>query len=813
MRRSALALAVLLTGSALAQDGAVSFTEKVLATLPADQVASDFAFDARTMKLAFRVRPPRGAENAIWIDGKSSPTYHRVDPPILSPDGRRVAYRAKLDEKNQVVVVDGTPGESWDQVGDLGLGGPGDVAFSDDGRRVGYAGRKGEEWFAVVDGVRSGPYAKVGREVPLADGPADLAFSPGGKRVAFRATKDGRAVIVVDGVAGEGFDWVGFPVFSVEGLVAYWANVGGRVERYGTTKDVGGGWTLYSSGGLYAAVVGGEWFVVAGDRKLGPYERAAQPAWTADGKTVYFAARKGGKELVVVGDREEPTFDSIGPPVASADGARAAYWAAEGGSAVLFGDRKTVQNGKMFVVAGGEKGEAFDEVHGPPVVSADGSVVAYRAAIGAEWYVVVGRDRGRAYTGGHPNPAVGPPAIAPDGRSVVHTAIVDEVEHVVVRRGDETEIRHGGSFDVRFGEDGAPAFARGDATILGALALAKGSRTLSPVHRSPDGRKAGVLTLEDGKALWRVVDLASLPIGSFVVAQGGRHDLKALAATPDGALLVGGTSGRRVEVYDGRTFAPVKILEGHGAFIEQVAIAGERVVSSSQGSDRSIRAWDLGEGSEVARIEAQASRLVLSKDGRKVGAVAEGKMVVWEIPSGKELARIQGYPMAWGFAADGRRITAVVRDGRAIAAKEWSLPDGKEGKSVPLEVEERAAESSLVLSSDLECAATALRDYQSGEVSIAVVGLAKGKPIGTARAKTSDDPVIALSPDGSRVAVGSRKDATVTVLDVKRGREVAVLSAAPADPNRPLGLAFTAGGDRLVAWNTGGRIVVWDLKR
>ena len=68
-----------------------------------------------------------------------------------SRDGRRFAYMAAehgvfVDPRRSCVLVDGTAGPAFDQIWDH------TVIFSPDGKPRAYIAKKGEKWFAVVDG-------------------------------------------------------------------------------------------------------------------------------------------------------------------------------------------------------------------------------------------------------------------------------------------------------------------------------------------------------------------------------------------------------------------------------------------------------------------------------------------------------------------------------------------------------------------------------------------------------------------------------------------------------------------------------------
>jgi hypothetical protein len=108
-----------------------------------------------------------------------------------------------------VMVVDGVESEAFEPDGEergkIGWSRDGRLAFSKDGSRLAYVGRKGGKDFVVVDGAAAAPYESI----------ANLAFTPDGRHVVYTARRGGKSLVVVDGAEGREYD--GFvPVNSHE---------------------------------------------------------------------------------------------------------------------------------------------------------------------------------------------------------------------------------------------------------------------------------------------------------------------------------------------------------------------------------------------------------------------------------------------------------------------------------------------------------------------------------------------------------------------------------------------------------------------
>jgi hypothetical protein len=144
------------------------------------------------------------------VDGRPGEPFARVGRVVFGPDGSRMAHRAKRQDQ-WVVVVDGRPGKSYDGIEEdsriAGIeeeaeSGQGsrreEVSFSPDGKRIAYRAKTGKEWLVVVDG----------QEGPAYDELAPLAFSPDSQHVAYAARRQRQWFLVVDGIEGREYNFL-----------------------------------------------------------------------------------------------------------------------------------------------------------------------------------------------------------------------------------------------------------------------------------------------------------------------------------------------------------------------------------------------------------------------------------------------------------------------------------------------------------------------------------------------------------------------------------------------------------------------------
>lgn len=244
---------------------------------------------------------------------------------VFSPDGTRVAYRARKGKK-WVVVLDGKEGKEYESISR--------PMFCPKSKRLAYFAFDGRSRSAVVDG-------REGKKFPPVrwDGPF---FSPDGRRLAYEAslTWDHRQVVVVDGEVGKAYDYVHAICFSPDGKhVAY---AGHRNRSNDKSK-------------LMAVI----------DGKEGKeYERISDPVFSLDGKRVVHAANKGNKKWVAVVDgKEGREYDSAYPIVFSPDGRTVAY--------------RAQKAKKHVIVVNGRETRPYDRILAGPIFSPDGRHLAY----------------------------------------------------------------------------------------------------------------------------------------------------------------------------------------------------------------------------------------------------------------------------------------------------------------------------------------------------------------------------------------------------------------------------------------------------
>ncbi len=143
----------------------------------------------------------------IVLDNKPGPKLDQIGVYFFSPDNK-LLYMGVKDKKG-CIFINNNPQKFFDSVGL--------PVVSKDGKHIAYRARKGSKWFIVLDG-KPGPSFELVRRPK---------FSPEGKHLAYIARENKHYICVEDNKPGKPYVWTDFPYFSKDGKhVAYVASNG-----------------------------------------------------------------------------------------------------------------------------------------------------------------------------------------------------------------------------------------------------------------------------------------------------------------------------------------------------------------------------------------------------------------------------------------------------------------------------------------------------------------------------------------------------------------------------------------------------------
>ena len=159
----------------------------------------DIRFSPGGKRMYFRLRPlEEKGQDAVVVDGRAF-NYDNILDVEFSPDGRRFILKGQRG-RGWVMVVDGVESETYEpdgEKGELVWSRDGRLAFSKEGGRLAYVGRKGGKDFIILDGAKA---------PATYDAVANLSFTPDDRHLVYTARRGGKSLVVVDGVGSREYD-------------------------------------------------------------------------------------------------------------------------------------------------------------------------------------------------------------------------------------------------------------------------------------------------------------------------------------------------------------------------------------------------------------------------------------------------------------------------------------------------------------------------------------------------------------------------------------------------------------------------------
>lgn len=310
---------------------------------------------------------------------------HKVGPTeeVFYSHGGKLAGWIEAVGRQWRVVIDGTPGPLFDEIGAPLCIGKARIdnireehatassdktrIFSPDGRHYAYCGRVGTQWYLIVDGQQSAGYHAVDEQGPIfsAQGTSvacavctntrwqvisgthgqpignaceqisQMVYSADGTRLLYAARQDDHWVVVVDGVAGNGYDQVSDLTVSADGKHYayaaredwYWRLVMDGVELgdYDAISVL-----CYNPAGnhlAYQVVQGSKQEVYLDTRSLGSFTGILElpTRFDASGQHLFFITSVYSKNALYRDGKAGKMYDDIANLTISADGTRVAF--------------------------------------------------------------------------------------------------------------------------------------------------------------------------------------------------------------------------------------------------------------------------------------------------------------------------------------------------------------------------------------------------------------------------------------------------------------------------------------------------------
>jgi WD40 repeat protein len=286
----------------------------------------------------------------------------------------------------------------------------------------------------------------------------------------------------------------------------------------------------------------------------------------------------------------------------------------------------------------------------------------------------------------------------------------------------------------------------------------------------------------------------------------GSH-IKCLAFTPDGLelLAAGGQYGQggNVSVWDVRTGALVRSIEGPENGVAAMSISRDGNSAVLAGLDRTVRVVSLVEGKPATPTQAGSAAgnwAALSPDSSRL-AVSEGmRLSVIDLPSGKKLLTVEK-GSSGGFSPDGRYLVVASTHSTTFGIELWDIASATRIRKFDGTDNQRF--SVPVFSPDGRSVAAG--NYFGGPREVVVWQAATGRVSRKLPLSGSSMSNVAFSPDG-RILACTDSSSSVRLWDMDTGKSLPSLTTG----DWLYTVAFSPDGRRLAAAGYVGRIRLWN---
>lgn len=277
-----------------------------------------------------------------------------------------------------------------------------------------------------------------------------------------------------------------------------------------------------------------------------------------------------------------------------------------------------------------------------------------------------------------------------------------------------------------------------------------------------------------------------------------------LALSPNGRLILTGSSDRTARIWDAHSGLPVGLPLQHEASISQVAFSPSGILAATSSFDKTVGLWDVRDGKRSGNAlihGAAVNDLCFSPDGQLlVTACAMGSAFVWDLnsrsSSPQELKH--GSPVKFiKYCPRGDIIATCDNDGRV------QLWNPRTGLAVgdPLKPSGRTVD--LMFSPDGRCLATKGNDYRCR-----LWNVASGELIGAPMVHSQTPTGWCFNADSTRLVTGCF-DKQIRFWDTSNAE---LVGPALHNDQSILRVALSPDGTRL-ATSSESTIQFWDLER
>ena len=282
---------------------------------------------------------------------------------------------------------------------------------------------------------------------------------------------------------------------------------------------------------------------------------------------------------------------------------------------------------------------------------------------------------------------------------------------------------------------------------------------------SPDGQLMVAGTTDGQIRVWRTVDGQALQ-----ALQGHTDFVSSVCFSPDGQTLASGSWDQTIRLWGVAGGQALQTLQGHTGIVNAVCFSPDGRTLASGSADRTVRLWDMARGQILLALEGHTrwvTSVCFSPDGQTLASAINDQTIrLWDVARGQVRQTLQGHADFVNtvcFSPDGRTLASGSAD-RTVRL--WDVASGQ-----ALQTLQGHADwvTSVCFSPYGQTLASGSEDE-----TIHLWDLARGQVLRILQGHTDGVSSVCFSPDGQTLASGSW-DQTIRLWGVAGGQALQTL--------------------------------------